>query len=318
MQEIIAPLDRELLKAELKQIRHIRPTNKAGNEIYEFTAQEAPNLMLEIGRLREETYRNSGGSSGLEADVDSFDTMDKPYHQLIVWDPDNEQIISGYRYILGSEVQMDAEGQPILASSHLYHFSQDFLKEYLPQAIELGRAFVSLKYISREMGAKSIFALDNIWDGLGAIISEHSEIHYLFGKVTFHPSFMAEARDLIFAYMEQFHASKKVHIDAKHPHQLMQSARELAAEIFHGEDGLENLHVLQHAVRSMGTFVPPMISAYLNLAPHLNYFGSAMNDDLGDAIESGIAINISTIYPEKIERYITPYKQWKESQNISK
>ena len=81
-QEIIQPIDKELLKQELTPERQLRMTNKSNNEIYVVTAHEAPNVMKEIGRLREIAFREAGGGTGKSMDIDEFDTMPNSYKQL--------------------------------------------------------------------------------------------------------------------------------------------------------------------------------------------------------------------------------------------
>ena len=155
MEEIIAPVSKELLKSELTEDKRLRSTNKSHNEIYVVTWQDSPNVVREIGRLREIAFRAGGGGTGLALDLDEFDTMDRPYKQLIVWNPDAEEIIGGYRYILPEDIQFDDKGQPILATSHMFHFSERFIKEYLPNTIELGRSFVTLEYQSTRAFSRS-------------------------------------------------------------------------------------------------------------------------------------------------------------------
>lgn len=182
-QPIIPPIPKEVLKAELTPEHQLRMTNKSSNEIYIVTAHEAPNVMLEIGRLREIAFREAGGGTGKETDIDEFDTCENCYKQLIVWNPEDEEIIGGYRYLEGTKWEIDEKGQPILATSHMFHFSEKFLKDYMPYTIELGRSFVSLPYQSSRMGAKSLFALDNLWDGLGALTVIMPNVRYFFGNV---------------------------------------------------------------------------------------------------------------------------------------
>ena len=184
MEEIIAPISKEILKSELTEDKRLRRTNKSNNDIYIVTAHNAPNVMKEIGRLREIAFRAGGGGTGLSMDIDEYDTMENPYRQLIVWNPESEEIIGGYRYLLGTDVRMDEHGHPILATAHMFNFSQQFLDEYLPQTIELGRSFVTLEYQSTRADAKGIFALDNLWDGLGALTVLKPDVKYFFGKMT--------------------------------------------------------------------------------------------------------------------------------------
>ncbi len=183
-EEIIKPVDKALIKSELTLDKLLRKTNKSHNEVYVVTAQNSPNTMLEIGRLREEAFRTAGGGTGKAVDIDDFDSMENCCKQLIVWNPEAEEIIGGYRYIFGEDWKKDANGQPLLATSHMFHFSEKFMKEYAPYTVELGRSFVSLGYQNIRRNSKSIFALDNLWDGLGALTVLKPNCKYFFGKVT--------------------------------------------------------------------------------------------------------------------------------------
>lgn len=151
MEEIIAPISKEILKAELSEDKRLRFTNKSHNEIYVITYQDSPNVMKEIGRLREIAFRAAGGGTGKAMDIDEYDVMENPYKQLVVWNPEAEEILGGYRYLLGDEVQFDEHGKPVLATAHMFNFSEVFLKEYLPYTVELGRSFVTLEYVKADM-----------------------------------------------------------------------------------------------------------------------------------------------------------------------
>ncbi len=307
MKPIIAPVETKILLHELEG-HLLRPSNKAGNLIYDITAHECPNVMREIGRLREISYRAGGGGTGKELDIDDQDIMPRPYHQLIVWDPDNNQIIGGYRYLFGHEAEI-RNGQPFITSAHLFHYSERFIRDYLPNTIEFGRAFVQPMYQKREMGVKALFALDNIWDGIGAVLFNHPEMRYMIGKVTIYPGYNEQARELIYAYLDRYHKGEQGLIEPYHP--LL--SQPLTHSPFEGEDKQENYHILQHAVREQGTVIPPIFTAYLNLTNDLQFFGNAINDEFGDVLESGIMVDLETVYPEKKERYINSYIKWLNS-----
>ena len=308
MQPIMPAVETSVLEKELEG-HLLRPTNKADNLIYDITAHECPNVMREIARLREISYRDGGGATGKEMDIDDMDTMAKPYHQLIVWDPANKQIIGGYRYLLGKDAEI-RDGQPYITSAHLFKYSERFIKDYLPYAIEFGRAFVQPAYQTREAGVKALCALDNIWDVSGALVYNHPELHYMIGKVTIYPDYNASARALIYKYLEQYHRGEAGLFGPYLP----LTTNYIAESPFQGEDKQENYHILQHAVREQGTVIPPMFSAYLNLTNDLMFFGNAINDELANVYETGIMVDIDTIYPEKKERYINPYVEWLKSQ----
>ena len=304
MKAIIPPVETELLVAELDG-HLLRPSTKAGNLIYDVTAHECPNVMREIARLREISYRDGGGATGKEMDMDDMDIMPQPYHQLIVWDPDNQQIVGGYRYLLGTEAKI-RDGQPYITSAHLFHYTDRFIRDYLPKTIEFGRAFVQPVYQTREMGVKALFALDNIWDGIGAIVYKHPELRWMIGKVTIYPDYDATARELIYTYLDRYHRGEAGLFSPYKP----LTVRPLTANPFNGDDKQENYHILQHAVREQGTVIPPMFSAYLNITNDLWFFGNAINDELANVYETGIMVDLETVYEEKKERYIAPYVEW--------
>ncbi|MBR4704171.1 MAG: GNAT family N-acetyltransferase [Paludibacteraceae bacterium] len=306
MEQIIPPVETSLLLQELEG-HLLRPSNKADNLIYDITAHECPNVMREIARLREISYRDGGGATGKEMDIDEMDTMEKPYHQLIVWDPQHQQIVGGYRYLFGSEAEI-RNGQPHITSAHLFRYSERFIQEYLPYSIEFGRAFVQPVYQTREMGVKALFALDNIWDGIGALVHNNPQLRWMFGKVTIYPTYNATAREFIYAYLNRYHRGDSGLIAPYIQEPLLP-----VETPFEGDDAQANFHILQHAVREQGTVIPPMFTAYLNITNELQFFGNAINDELANVYESGIMVDLTRVYPEKKERYITPYIQWLEN-----
>lgn len=303
---IIAPIDKELIKAELTEERQLRLTNKSNNKIFIVTAHNAPNTMLEIGRLREEAFRNAGGGTGKECDIDEFDTCENCYKQLIVWNPEEEEIIGGYRYLEGEDWEIDENGQPILATGHMFHFSEKFLREYKNQTVELGRSFVSLGYQSSEKGAKSIFALDNLWDGLGAITVVNPNLKYYFGKMTMYPSYIRRGRDMILYFLKKyFNDDEKLIIPIK-PLKIDTPDEEFV-NLFCMDTFKENYRILNREIRALGYNIPPLINAYMNLSPTMKLFGTAINYGFGDVEETGILIAVDEIFEDKRKRHIDTF-----------
>lgn len=259
-QPIIPPVPKELLKSELTPDKQLRMTNKSNNEIYIVTAHNAPHVMDEIGRLREIVFREAGGGTGKASDIDEFDTCDNCYKQLIVWNPDEEEIIGGYRYLLGTDWQYDDNGQPILATSHMFHFSEKFLRDYAPWTAELGRSFVSLPYQSSRMGAKSLFALDNLWDGLGALTVIRPSIKYYFGKMTMYPSYIRRGRDMILYFLNKYFDDKDHLIIPLKPLKIETDASELEA-LFCKDNFKEDYITLNTEIRKLGYNIPPLVNA---------------------------------------------------------
>ncbi len=306
MEQIIEPIGKEVLMRELTPELQLRMTNKSHNEIYIITAHNAPNVMKEIGRIREIVFREAGGGTGKDMDIDEFDICENCYKQLIVWNPEEKEIIGGYRYLEGTEWEMDENGQPKLATSHMFHFSERFLKEYMPYTIELGRSFVSLPYQSSKMGAKSLFALDNLWDGLGALTVIKPNVRYFFGKMTMYPSYIRKGRDMILYFLKKYFDDKENLIIPMKPLELESDPTELE-QLFNGKDFKDDYRILNHEIRKLGYNIPPLVNAYMNLSPTMKLFGTAINYGFGDVEETGILIAMDEILEEKRVRHIDSY-----------
>lgn len=306
MEDIIAPIDKDVLKSELTEDKRLRFTNKSNNEIYIVTWKNAPNVLKEIGRLREIAFRAAGGGTGKSMDLDEYDLMENPYQQLIVWDPEAEEILGGYRYLLGDEVEFDAEGKPLLATAHMFNFSEKFLKDYLPTTIELGRSFVTLEYQSTRAGSKGLFALDNLWDGLGALTVVMPQVKYFFGKMTMYPSYNRFGRDMILYFLKKHFNDKDKLITPMQP-LLIETDEKVLEKLFCHDTFKEDYKVLNTEVRRLGYNIPPLVNAYMSLSPTMRMFGTAINDGFGDVEETGILIAVDEILEEKRVRHIESY-----------
>lgn len=306
MEDVIQPISKELLKSELTENKRLRFTNKSNNEIYIITYQDSPNVMREIGRLREIAFRAAGGGTGLSIDIDEYDTMENPYQQLVVWNPEGEEILGGYRYLLGKDVRFDEKGHPILATAHMFDFSDKFVKEYLPTTIELGRSFVTLEYQSTRAGSKGLFALDNLWDGLGALTVIMPEVKYFFGKVTMYPSYHRQGRDMILHFLNKHFGDRENLITPMQPLKLETPVEELECLFCHATFK-ENYKILNSEIRKLGYNIPPLVNAYMGLSPTMRMFGTAINYGFGDVEETGILISVNEILEEKRIRHIESF-----------
>lgn len=304
---IIAPVEAEKIIAELTPERFLRDTNRGGNKIYVVDAFNAPNVMREVGRLRELTFRSAGGGTGKSCDIDEFDTMEVPCRQMIVWNPDDRMILGGYRFILGKDMTMKG-GVPDIATAHMFHFSEEFIRDYLPYTIELGRSFVRAEYQSSKAGARAIFALDNLWDGLGALTVVNPEIKYLFGKMTMYPSYNTRARDMLLYFLNVYFPDRDKLVTPKEPLKTVTSHDEMR-RIFTGTDFKHDYRILNAAIRETGFNIPPLVNAYMSLSPTMKLFGTGINHEFGEVEETGILISISDIFEEKKKRHIETYHQ---------
>ena len=299
---IIPPVDRDLLKRELSEERLMRKAKKGNNEIYIVNHHNSPHTMREIGRLREISFRDSGGGTGDEIDIDEYDTIEKCYEQLIVWSPEDEEIVGGYRFIHCS-IACDGEEEPALSTAHYFHFDKRFIEEYLPKTIELGRSWVQPKFQPTVDPRKGLYALENLWDGLGALATIYPNTEYYFGKVTMYPTYNTEARDFLLYFMNHYFPDKENLMKTKYP--LNQAYDpEVFFALLDGLDFKDGYRVLKNFVRARGESVPPLINLYMHLSPSMKTFGTAVNPDFGGVEETGILVTLNDVYEDKKERYL--------------
>jgi len=308
MEPIIAPVDKKLLESELIDSTFLRNTNNGHNKIYVFTAHDSPYLMRELGRLREITFRDAGGGTGKSQDIDEFDTMEIPFHQLIVWDPVESEITGGYRFIHGRDIHCDQDGYVHSATAELFKFSNKFIRDYLPWSIELGRSFVQPNYQPLVNFRKGMYSLDNLWDGLGAMIIENPDVKYFFGKMTMYPDYNRDARDIVLYFLRKYFPDTETLMLPLEP-VICETPDAVIAELFSARTFEENYKILIQAVRHHGEHVPPLVNAYMNLSPTMRTFGTAINHGFGEVEETGILIHIEDIYPRKKDRHLKSYIQ---------
>jgi len=308
MQEIIQPIDKDILKSELTSERFLRYTNNGNNEIYLVNYHNSPNVLKEIGRLREVTFRGAGGGTGLPYDIDENDTCENCYDQLLAWNPVDEEIIAGYRLINCSQVRFKENGKANLSTAHLFEFSEKFKQDYLPYTIELGRSFVQPKYQPSQDNRKGLFSLDNLWDGLGAVVMLNPDIKYLFGKVTMYPHFHKEGRDLLLYFMNHYFPDEENLVVPHEPLQYHYDP-ERYREVFEALPYKEGYKVLNTKIRSFGENIPPLINTYMNLSSTMKTFGTCMNNEFGAVEETGILITIDDIYETKKSRHMETFER---------
>lgn len=308
METIITPIERNVLEAELTRDKFVRVTNNGNNEIYIVTHHDSPNIMREIGRLREVTFRAAGGGTGLCIDIDEFDTSSSPYKQLIVWSPEEKEIVSGYRYIKCKDAPVDKDGVIQLATTELFRFSDKFVKEYVPYTIELGRSFVQPKFQPSVDNRKGLFSLDNLWDGLGAIVVDNPDIRYFYGKVTMYLDFNVHARDMILSFMNYYFPDKDMLVEPLKPLPIKTDVSEFLSSI-KGLSYKDGHRILNQKVRELGEHIPPLVNAYMNLSATMKTFGTSLNDHFGEVEETGIMVTIADIYDSKKERHVVTYKK---------
>ncbi len=309
MENIIGKISREALQEELTKERYVRKTNNGNNEIYIINHHNSPNVMKEIGRLREVTFRHAGGGTGKAIDIDEYDTSSHPYQQLLVWNPEDREIVGAYRFILCKDAEY-INGKVQLATTELFEFSDKFYKDYLPETIELGRSFIQPEYQPSEQFRKGLFSLDNLWDGLGAIVIDNPTQKHFFGKVTMYTDFNVQARDYILSFMNYYFPDKEQLVKPIHSVEIKTDVVPFLQQL-KGHEYKEGHAILNKNVRALDEHIPPLVNAYMNLSATMKSFGTALNPEFGGVEETGILVTISDVYQSKKERHFNSYLEEK-------
>ncbi len=307
MKDIISPIPKTELEKELNKAHFLRKTNYGANEVYTTDYNQTPLIVKEIGRLREFAFRHAGGGTGKDCDLDSYDTSEESYRQLFVWNPEDREITGGYRYFLCNKGLDNCSRFEKLATSKLFKFSENFTKNYLPKMIELGRSFVPPTLQKTGGSRKGVFALDNLWDGLGALVIDNPGIRYFFGKVTMYTHFNKEARNMILYFLHKYFGDHENLLIPYEPLQLDLDKTKLD-KIFIGNNHKEDYKILSSWVRQLGENIPPLINAYMNLSPSMKTFGTVINNSFGNVEETGIMITLKDLYMSKTKRHFYSYK----------
>lgn len=298
---IIEPINREKLITELKFCKFIKHTFRSKNEIYSFVNTDAPTIMLEVGRLREEAFRSIGYGTGDIVDLDDHDMGVSAYRQIFIWNPNTLEITGGCRYAIGANYLQQVD-RLSMAKSFLY--SRKFKSEYLPYSIELGRAWVNPAYQSMSSISNPTSALNNLWEGIGAIISENKNVRYLYGKVVIPENYNPTARILLTWFLNHYFKGKTNLLSPKQP-VVQPMVLAIADTKVTGTNLKNDYKIITDYIKSHNTGIPSLLSTYLRLAKRITTFGTTTNPNQKNTFETGILIAIKDIHPEKRSKYIS-------------
>ncbi|MCX6823720.1 MAG: GNAT family N-acetyltransferase [candidate division SR1 bacterium] len=300
MKEIIQPIDKGLILGELSKQEPVRITKRLSNEIYIISATACPQIMLEIGRLRELTFRAAGGGTGKEVDIDEYDYL---FKHIVLWDPKIQEIVGSYRYALMKDL---VQGQNIQSpTGKLFNFSEKFIREYLSKTIELGRSFVQPKYQPRVDNKSGIFSLFNLFSGLEYLVSTYPEIQYFFGKFTMYSTYDVRARNLLLSYLRRKFPDPDKLVRPKKDVRLKYVRRNLMLlqSIFNQQTFKDQKKSLEAYLSKFGEYIQPLVDTYMSLSSTMKILGTAKHEEFGETEETGLLVNILDIHPEVIERF---------------
>ena len=304
MEPIIPKVSRQLIERELTDNKFVRTTNYGNREIYIVSYHNSPNVVREVGRLREIAFRDGGGGTGKELDLDQYDVAPVPFQQLIVWDAEEKEIIGGYRFIRCDDLEKDENGDLVSPTSKLFNITDKFIEEFAPRTIELGRSFIQPTYQAGFNIRKGMFSLDNLWDGLGALIVKSPEIQYFFGKMTIYEEYNSRAKDLLFTFFEKYFPDPDNLVYPKEAVEI-KGDKEAYKNLFTENTYEGDYKILNKEVRLVKENIPPLVNAYMNLSPSMRVFGTSKNKGFGNVEETGMIITINDVYEKKKSRHLS-------------
>ncbi len=295
---ILHPVDRKILRGQLKACERLGVTSD-GKIIYLVAYDEAPDVMKEISRLREVTFRKVGEGTGTKSDKDKYD---KTYKHLILWDDAELEIAGAYRLGICGEI-IDREGTAGLYTSTLFDFKNSMLDK-LYNAVELGRSFVQAGYWNTH-------ALDYLWQGLGAYISRNPQIKYLFGAVSISGSYNSEAKELIVYFYNKWFGSRSGGVSAKNKFVVSKSSASEISSLIKGISYDEDFTALKKRLKFYGCSVPVLYKQYADLCYHggTSFLDFGIDPGFGGCVDGFILVNIDMIKASKKKRYIPSFRQ---------
>lgn len=290
---IAHPESRSELQQALKSCELLGETSD-NKQIFLYQHSGCNPIMREVARLREVAFRAVGEGSGHRRDTDKYDEY---YQHIILWDKDALELVGSYRFASVKQVHQRL-GTESLYSQSLFQYSDEF-KPYFDQGLEMGRSFVQPKYWGKR-------SLDYLWLGIGAYLSKHSEIRYLFGPVSISDQLPEQAKELlVYFYQTQFAPESKL-AHSNSPYQFTQERSAQLAEWFDDVDYASGFKVLKQTLASMGAAVPPLYKQYGELCEPggVKFIDFGIDAEFGDCIDGLVLVDLQQLKHKKRCRYI--------------
>lgn len=295
---IIHPISRKFIKRELVNSELLGETSD-NKKIYLCNYFDHPQIMNEIARLREITFRKVGEGTGNKLDIDKFD---KIYKHIIIWDEIDLEIVGAYRLGLSKEI-IENFGVTGFYTSTLFTFSESFKDKYLNSSLELGRSFIQKKYWKTN-------ALHFLWQGIGAFIYKHPEIKYLFGGVSISNNYSGPALEMIVYYFTKWYGNFSNNLIPKNEYVLSEKSKEIYKNEFNGSNHIEDFKILKNMLKPLGFSVPTLYKQYTDLCYKggAQFLGFSVDNSFEKCVDGFILVDVNKITKEKRSRYISVHE----------
>lgn len=276
---IIPAIAPELMQQELDALPPAALlADSNGFVVYALQQKQAPNVLKEIGRLREITFRDVGEGSGKACDLDRHD---EDYYQLVLWDKAKQQIAGGYRVGKMDELYAQKGTEGIYLTS-IFYIKESLLAQISPQALELGRSYVVKEY------QRSYNPLLMLWTGIAhfVLLPENRKYRYLIGPVSISAEMHDTSKTLIVNFMEQNNLAQDLKDFArpKHPFQADNKAKAYYEQYYH-TFAVEDTRDLNDAITELedGAGIPVLFKHYLKMGARMIAFN--VDPDFSDVLD---------------------------------
>lgn len=290
---VIHPVSARQLRDQIYKNEFIGQTTD-GKKIFLVEYQKSKDIIREIARLRELTFRKVGEGTGTKKDTDRFD---KYYKHIVLWDDNQLEIVGSYRLADGKSVLTELNSDAFYTST-LFKFNNNFIP-LLFNAVELGRSFVQSKYWNS-------LALDYLWQGIGKYLSINQHIRYLFGPVSLSNNYSSEAKDMIVFFFSKWFPPKRNYITSINPFELSKNSVEKLNQIFKFDDYQKELAILKNLLNNLGFTIPVLYKQYADLCipGGVQFLGFNIDSNFGNCIDAFILVDLNYLKENKKRRYL--------------
>lgn len=290
-EEIVPELPTKVLADEIGRIQEFKTWSEKNYEVYIAPSTQIPNILKEIGRLREITFRQVGEGTNSSIDLDQYDIY---YHHLFIWDKEDEKIVGAYRIGKGNDIYY-SYGKKGFYTAEIFKIDSGFAP-ILKRSLELGRSWIRKEYQQKPL---PLFLL---WKGILKFIADNADdVKYLIGPVSISNNFSKISKSLIVDFIQKNHfdneLAKFVRPRKKFKFEVDRSDTDI---LFESKESLKDLDQLISDIEQTNMKIPVLLRQYLGLNGKIICFN--IDPKFSDSLDGFLVVDIENIPIEKIEK----------------
>ncbi|MCE3007483.1 MAG: lysophospholipid acyltransferase family protein [Bacteroidetes bacterium] len=292
LQPVAPPVDTAILRDELARMPECVISTHRNLDVVIFDADQAPGLLMEVGRLRELTFRSVGEGTGKAIDLDKHDYY---YHHLIVWDREAGKIVGGYR--MGEvDTILRNQGPTGLYINSLFHVDSKLFDEIGP-SLELGRSFVAQEY------QRNFYSLFLLWVGIGNFIVRNPRYKNLIGPVSISDDYHVVSKNMLVNFLleHHYHTDLKDYVQPKKPFQQKLDYEPAFYDMLNVQK-LQDVHELITEVEKQDKGVPILIKHYLRMGSRILAFN--VDPEFQNSLDALTLIDLTKTDPSLLTKYM--------------